>query len=102
MEHSSKHMWSTPPQPLIILYLTNTMSMTTKFGRVVFTMRGSPNKVKCPFDNMVLGDHFTNSKHVSTTSMLMTTKLGRMLTYLEGFLPRELLDPLVTWSYKIT
>ena len=32
----------------------------------------------------------------------MATKLGRILTYLEQFLPINLLDPLVMWSCEIT
>ena len=32
----------------------------------------------------------------------MTNKLSRMVTYLEGLLPIELLNPLVMWFCKIT
>ena len=31
----------------------------------------------------------------------MDTKLGRMVTYLDGFLPVKSHDALVTWSYRI-
>ena len=31
----------------------------------------------------------------------MATKLGSMLTNLEGLLPMMLVDPLITWSCKI-
>ena len=31
----------------------------------------------------------------------MATKLDRMVTYLDGLLPKEPHDPLITWSYKI-
>ena len=32
----------------------------------------------------------------------MTTKLGRIVTFFEGHLPIELLNPLITWSCRIT
>lgn len=55
-----------------------------------------------PFDHMVLRDHVTHWNHyISTNAMLMSTMLGRMVTNLEGLLPVMLLDPLVTWSWKV-
>ena len=39
---------------------------------------------------------------ISTTTMLMATKLGGMMTYLQGFLVIKSLDPLITWSCEIT
>ena len=37
-----------------------------------------------------------------TTTVPMTTKLGRTVTYLNGLLPIKSLDPLITWSCKVT
>ena len=43
----------------------------------------------------------TKNKHyISTTRVPMTTKLARMVTNPEELLPM-LLDPLVTWSWKV-
>ena len=43
--------------------------------------------------------HMTNKKQdISTTSVPMTTKLRRMMTYLNELLPN---DPLITWRCKI-
>ena len=39
---------------------------------------------------------------ISTTTVPIATKLGRMVTYLEQLSPVKLFDPLVMWSYKIT
>ena len=46
--------------------------------------------------------HVTNYKHISTTRMLMTTKLGRMVTYPYGLLPIKSHDALIWWSCEIT
>ena len=47
-------------------------------------------------------DHVTNGKHrPSTTRVPMATKLGRMITYLDGLLPIKSHDPLITCSCKI-
>ena len=39
------------------------------------------------FSHMVLQDHVTNKKHISTTPVPMATKLGRMVTNLENLYP---------------
>ena len=45
-------------------------------------------KVTWPNDHMDFQGHVINkSQYVSLTSILITTKLGRVVTYLEGFLP---------------
>ena len=40
-------------------------------------------------------------KLISTTEVPMVTKLGRMVTYIDGLLPIKPHDPLITWSCKI-
>ena len=50
-----------------------------------------------------LKSHNTNEKHhISTSRVPMTTKLGRMVTCVEGLLPMKSHDPLIMWSGKIT
>ena len=45
----------------------------------------------------------TNEKHhISPTKFSMATKLGRMVTYLEGLLSIKAHGALTTWYYKIT
>ena len=47
--------------------------------------------------------HVTNENNYfsTTTPLLMATKLGRMVTYLDGLLPIKSHDPLITWSCEI-
>ena len=47
---------------------------------------------------LLLQDHVTNLKHISTTKVSFATKLGRMVTYLDWLLPIKPHDPLITWS----
>ena len=42
------------------------------------------------------------SNYISTITESMATKLGRLVTYLEGFLSIELLNLLATWQYIFT
>ena len=60
------------------------------------------HKITRPFKHVFLRNHVTNWKHISTAAVSMATKLGRMVTYLEGLLPIKLHDPLIACSYKIT
>ena len=43
-----------------------------------------------------------NILYISTTKVLLATKLSRMVTYLEGLLPKKRLNPLTAWSCEIT
>ena len=43
-----------------------------------------------------------NTLYISTTKVLLATKLSRMVTYLEGLLPKKWLNPLTAWSCEIT
>ena len=40
-------------------------------------------------------------KNVSTFSVLMANKIGRMVTYLDGLLTMKLFNILITWSCKV-
>ena len=74
----------------------------------------SPNLVRCwlamtgshptwSFDQIVSRKHVTNKNHyVSITRVPMATKLGRVVTCNDGFLPIKPHDPLITWCCKIT
>ena len=54
------------------------------------------------FDHVVLQDHVTNKNHcISITRVPMATKLGRMMTSLDGLLPIMPHDPLITWPCEI-
>ena len=45
---------------------------------------------------MVLLVHMTNKNHyISSTTVPLTTKLGRMMTCLDGFLPKRSYEPLI-------
>ena len=47
-----------------------------------------------PFSHVVLQDIVTNQNHyISTTAVSMAIKLDRMVTYLDGLLPRKSNDP---------
>ena len=45
---------------------------------------------------------FNHWKHVSTTTILMATKRGRVVTYIEGLLPIKSHEPSIAWPWKIT
>ena len=47
-------------------------------------------------------DHVTNEKHTTTTRVTMAAKLGLTVSYLNGLLPIESHDTLITWSFEIT
>ena len=58
------------------------------------------HKVTCK--NVFLQEHVTNWKqYISSTTVPMSTKLVRLVTYLERLQPIYLLDPLVMWFWKI-
>ena len=65
---------------------------------------GAPTyKVAWPFDQVFLQDDETNWNHcISNVTVPIDTRLGRMVIYLEGLLPKELPDTFVTWPSKIT
>ena len=47
-------------------------------------------------------DYVTNLKRTSTTRVPLATKLGRMVTYLDGLLPIKSHDPMIRWSFELT
>ena len=53
------------------------------------------------FDHAVLQDHVTNKNHyISITRVPVATKIGKMMTSLDGILPTSH-DPLITWPCEI-
>ena len=59
------------------------------------------NKIRWPFHHEVWQDHVTNENHYfSTTRVPMTTKFGRMVTYLDGLLPTKSYGFLISWSSR--
>ena len=55
-------------------------------------------KVIWPFNLLVLRDHVINQNHISTTTVLITNKLARMVAYVDGLLPTKSHDPFIAWS----
>ena len=46
---------------------------------------------------MILQYHLINSNHISTTTVSMATKLGRVVTYLEGLFSIKSYKAFITW-----
>ena len=63
--------------------------MTTKFGKQVNLQELTQIRlIKQVLVTSSHQDHVTNENHyISTTTVPMTTKLGRMVIYLDGLLP---------------
>ena len=60
-------------------------------------------KVTWFVSRVVLWDHVKiQNYHISTSTMLMATKLDSVATYHEGFSHITPYDPLITWSCEIT
>ena len=59
------------------------------------------HKVAWPFDNVVLRDHVTNLKHISTTKVFVGTKHCRMITCCDGLLLIKSHVTLITWYWEI-
>ena len=54
------------------------------------------------FDHVVLQGHVANKiHHISITRVSMATKIGRIITFLDGLLPIVSHDPLITWPCEI-
>ena len=66
------------------------------------TLRASHPRSHPTLDHVVLRDHVTNLKHVSTTTIPMATKLGRVVTYNEELALIKLHDPSFTLFWKVT
>ena len=75
MADLSQSIWNLALQPLKSLYLHyhNAYGHQTWQGNDL--PQGAP---KAHFDHVVLRDHVTNQKHISTTRVPMATKLNRM------------------------
>ena len=67
------------------------------------TSGASKRKIVYHFDLVVLQGHRTNKNHyISTTRVSMATKLGMMVTYLDGPLPIKSHDPFIVQYCEIT
>ena len=82
---------------------TNIMPMVTELGRVVNDLEDSH-----PQSHMTIRLHgLANSRenynyYHFTTTLSMTNKLGRRVTYIEGLLPIKSNYSSMTWSFEIT
>ena len=75
--------------------------MTTKFGKQV-DLEELTQLIKLVLVNSSREDHVTNLKnYISLTRVLLATKHGRMVIYLDWFLPINLHEPLTAWPSKI-
>ena len=60
------------------------------------------HKVRWPYNHVVSSDHVTNSNHyISTTTMPMATKLGRVEMYNDELPAIKPKVSLITWSWKL-
>ena len=88
-------------KPLYIHYQSGNGYQTWQNGDLPW--RAHTHKVTQALGQRVLQDHVTNYKNcISTTTVPVATKHGRILTYFEKLLPIELHDPLITWSCRVT
>ena len=66
------------------------------------TWRPPTHDVTWPFDDVVLWNNVSNWSHyISITTVLVSTKLGRVLSYLKGLPPVKSHGSWVKWSCKI-
>ena len=73
----------------------------------MFNVFNIQQELKSELSNLRLTHHNLKSTHVvyleySTAAMLMTTKLGRMVTYFTRITLTTFHEPLMTESWKIT
>ena len=92
--------------PTVLLYPLVSCSKEIIYGHKTWQDSNLPqfpltHKVKWPYDHLVLRYHVTMEKHISTATMLMTTKLGKMITYLEWLIPIKSHNCIITWNRKI-
>ena len=87
-------------QPLHLHYHGAYGHQTSQDGDVPWE---APNyNVKQSFDYVVLQDHVTNKNHyISIRRVPMATKLGKMMTSLDGILLIMSHDHLITWPCEI-
>ena len=83
-----------------------THQVTWSFGHVIlqdkmviYLKRAHDHKVTQRSDHVVLQNHLINeNQHVSTNRVPMATKLDKMVTYLNEFLPIKSYEFLIKWS----
>ena len=60
------------------------------------------HNIKRPFDHVIVEDYVINyNQYFSITTVPIATKLGRVVTYLDGLLLIKLHDSLIMWSCEI-
>ena len=75
--------------------------MATKLGRVV--TYHERHKITWLFDHVIFQDHVTNwNDYNSTNRVTIATKLGSVVSHLDGLLSLKSNDLLITWSHEIT
>ena len=85
--------------------------MVTKLGRMVIYVKGlrliKSHVLLVTWSCEIMGQTKTittshDNHYISTTTVPMATKLGRMLTRLERLPPTKLFNPLFKWLSEIT
>ena len=87
-------------KPVSLHYQSSYSHQTLQDGNLLWC--APTHKFTWPLFHVVLQDHMTNENHyISTARVPMTTKLVRMVNYLDGLLPLKSHHPLIMWSCKI-
>ena len=77
--------------------------MITKLGKQLHLGKQRMGLIKQVLVTLSQPDHVRNQKHyISTIRVAVTSKLGRMVSYLNGLLPIKSNDTLITWSCELT
>ena len=50
---------------------------------------------------MVLQDYLINENHISTTTVPIVAKLGKLVTYIKGLIAIKSNNTLITWSCMV-
>lgn len=62
----------------------------------------STHKFKWPFKHVFKWDHITNQKQLIPSTIILTVKLGRVVTYRQELQPIKLHDSFITWNREFT
>ena len=81
------------------LWLAEELGFALQLTNIASGKRKTTCKGTWLFDHVVLRDQVANyNRYISNTTVVMITKLGRIVSYLKRLLIIKLLDPLVTCS----
>ena len=87
-------------KPLYLYYQSFYGHQTLQYGNLPWWV--PTNKVILALDHVILQNHIINQNHLSLLPLPIVTRLGRMVTYLEGLLTIKPYNTLISWFCKIT